>query len=166
LYNQPNFSSCASWNDNATTITNITTIDLPLVGIFVNVSNTACDIYRNSNETTISNEENITSTMRISGHLIVSRNLFVQTDYGIYIDNSDFKQPFNERVLDSAVCFATMNIAIFIDINYTFFCSINQEHKVVKLLQNSSSCAKKTVAGNGTNGSTSYLLSHPKWNIC
>jgi sugar lactone lactonase YvrE len=114
----------------------------------------------------VSNEENITSTMKISGDLIVSRNLFVKIDGGIYVDNSDFKQPFDEQIFDSAVCFATMKfvsrcIAIFIDINYTFYCSINQEHQVVKLLHTPSSCAEETIAGSGTNGSMPHLLSHP-----
>ncbi len=166
MYNQPNLSSCASWNDNPTTITNISTIELPLVGILVNISNTICDISPNSNTTPVSNEETITSVINISGYLIISRHLFFKTENGVYVDNSDFKQTFDERILDPAVCFAAKKfvsrcIAIFIDINNTFYCSLDQEHQVVKLLHHSSSCTEKIVAGNGTNGSTSRLLSHP-----
>jgi hypothetical protein len=133
-YNRPKFSPCASWNANAIPVTNINTVDLKLFGILINTS------YTNSS------------------------SLFVTLNGYSYANNSDFKNRVNTWITNPIINHTIKNIIsscsnLFIDLANSLYCST--EHKVIKLLLNDSSNPLETIAGNGTNGTTLYLLSSP-----
>lgn len=137
-HNQPRFSSCASWSSIAATVANITTIDNELSGIFID--NTVYAAYRGINQVIVWFNGDSTLPQIISNNSYNSSNAVTTT---VAMNHSDRCTNF------------------FIDYTYTLYCSMDLEHKVVKLFASGGWNTVELAAGNGTNGSGSYLLDTP-----
>ncbi len=125
------------------------------MGILENPNDTVRETPSNLSHIVLSNNETSTST---GNGLINSRNLFIMSNGNIYVDNDYFINRqldiwlLNTTTNDTVANFISRCTHLFIDINNSFYCSMNQEHKVVKLFDNQSSIVQVNVAGNASNG--------------
>jgi hypothetical protein len=93
--------------------------------------------------------------------------LFITNDGSMYVDNGVINHQVNKWLWNGTSLVTVKNInstcfALFIDMNDTLYCSIYREHKVIKVSLNNSSNIIIIAAGNGTVGSTPYMLDSPK----
>jgi hypothetical protein len=93
-YNQPNFTSNASWNPNATTFADNNTIGQSPFDIFINTNNTIYIPNQQTGQIIISSQENQTlitnnSITTSSSNLSNPYSLFVTILDNIYVDASN-----------------------------------------------------------------------------
>ena len=108
-----------------------------------------------------------TPTRIISGNLNSPYGIFVTINGDIYVDNTDVNHRVDKWSLNANSSVTVMNITsrcigLFVDINQTLYCSLDLEHKVVKISLISGLNAPIIIAGNGTLGSLSNMLNSPK----
>ncbi|CAF4182502.1 unnamed protein product, partial [Adineta steineri] len=166
-FNQPKFHPTATWNSNGITVANQSIVGANPYAIFVSTNNTIYVADRENKRIVMWQEENVNSTKIIHGNLTGSLSLFVTSNGDIYIDDSQG----NDRVLKWIAqinAFVTvMNVnsscgGLFIDINDTLYCSIYNQHQVVKRsLSNSVMNSNLVVAGTGIYGSASDQINSP-----
>lgn len=166
FYNQPNLSPCARWNPNATTFANSTTIGLQPRRIFINTENTVFVSSSDTNKVIVWTEGNDIPTRIISGGLNNSHGLFVTDNGDIYVDNGDANRRVDKWEPNATVSVPVMNITsrcyfMFIDLNRTLYCTLDLEHKVVKMSLFDSSKTVTAAAGNGSSGAGPSMLYHP-----
>jgi hypothetical protein len=166
-YNQPKFSSCASWNPNAITFGNISAIGRKPQGIFVTTSNMVYATITNLSEVLLWSATS--STPIETGFNVLSQpyGLFITDDGSMYVDNGAINHKVNKWLWNGTSSITVKNVnntcfALFIDMNDTLYCSIYLEHKVIKFSLNNSSSIFIIAAGNGTFGSTPYMLNSPR----
>jgi len=111
-------------------------------------------------------DNSINPTRTISGNLASPWSLFVTTSGDIYVDNGNpngrvDKWELNTNSSVPAMYVGSSCLGLFVDINDTLYCSLCNLHQVVTKSLNSDSNITRTVAGNGTAGSTSNMLSGP-----
>jgi hypothetical protein len=91
--------------------------------------------------------------------------IFVSTNGDIYVDNGD-----NGKVVkwtaNGTSSVVVMNVSsqclgLFIDINNTLYCSLNLEHRVVKMSLNGGAQTQTTIAGTGSPGAAADMLQNP-----
>jgi hypothetical protein len=102
-------------------------------------------------------------TRTISGNIASPYTLFVTTSGDIYVDNGQFNHQVDKWTLNTNSSVPAMYVGsgcygLFVDINNTLYCSLHGLNQVVTKSLNSDSNITKTVAGNGTAGSTSNML--------
>ncbi|CAF4329789.1 unnamed protein product, partial [Adineta steineri] len=166
-FNQPKFHPTATWNSNGITVANQSIVGANPYAIFVSTNNTIYVADRENKRIVMWQEENVNSTKIIHSNLTGSLSLFVTSNGDIYIDDSQG----NDRVLKWIAqinAFVTvMNVnsscgGLFIDINDTLYCSIYNQHQVVKRsLSNSVMNSNLVVAGTGIYGSASDQINSP-----
>jgi hypothetical protein len=137
-------------------------------GIFVNTNNYVYVSYVKTQHVFIWSNDNITLTRNISGNIIEPHSLFVTSNGDIYIDNGKNGSINIWTVNNTNSLIAMDNVrescfGLFIDINDTIYCSILEQHKVIKrsLQYSNSNSNWKLAAGNGSIGSTPNQLHSP-----
>jgi len=112
-----------------------------------------------------SNDPNLILYAQLS---LAALPIFVTTDRQIYIgDYITIKQiiRFSNSYSNQTTTIATVSsyyiLGLFVDLNNTLYCSMSHEYKVVKKSLNDSSSTMITVAGTGSSGSLSNLLTYP-----
>jgi len=164
-YNQPKFCPNASWNPNAITFANSSTVGTSPWCIFVNTNNA---IYATDNANSkilvwFNNSINPTRTISDSSSsiysLFVTTNGDIYADYGSSNDRVD-KWTFNANTSVPAMYFNSTCHALFIDINDTLYCSMSGVHKVVIKSLNTASNTTTTI-GAGVAGNISTMLNTP-----
>jgi hypothetical protein len=93
--------------------------------------------------------------------------LFVTTAGDIYVDSDNPTGRVDKWTVNATIGFPSMYTCkkcwdLFVDINNTLYCVMKDYHQVITKSLNSNSNALTIVAGNGTLGSTSYMLYYPK----
>jgi hypothetical protein len=165
-YNQPRFSSCASWNSNGITFANSSTINPSPTGIFVNINNTIYVASRYNGSIQVWDEHSITPMTTISGSLNEPHSLFVTIDGDIYVDNGWSHGRIDKWTQNATNSVTVMNVdgpcgGLFVDINNYLYCSLYYQHTVVKQSLNISVSTSPIVAGSNAEGSASNMLSYP-----
>jgi hypothetical protein len=165
-YNQPKFSSCATWNPNAITFANISTVGSQPIGIFVSINNTIYVTATNLNQMLEWTEGTNTLTRNISVGLSSPCGIFATINGDIYVDNGAINHRVDKWSWNATSSIAVMNATsrchnLFVDINDTLYCSNDLEHKVVKMSLNSGSNMVAMAAGTGTQGSQPDMLYCP-----
>jgi len=165
-FNQPTICPTASWNATGITFANNTVVSQPS-SIFVDADNTVYVSSRSLNLVRIWSGGSMTPTRNLSGNLNNPCGLFVTVDGGIYVDNGN-----NGQVVKWAVnttnSIIVMNVnstcfSLFVDINNTLYCSLENQHQVVTTsLNNNSPNPNMIVAGTGLPGSASDMLNQSK----
>jgi streptogramin lyase len=166
-YNQPKFSPNASWNPNATTFADSTTVGLHAFGIFVNTNNTVYVADYENGRIQVWLNKSINPTRTISGNLSSPYGIFVTTSGDIYVDNGLSNGRVDKWTLNTNSSVPAMYVGsacygLFVDINDTLYCSLPHLNQVVTKSLNSDSNITKVVAGTGTAASTSNALSYPE----
>ncbi len=165
-YNQPKFSTCATWNPDAITFANISTLGSQPVGIFVNTNNTIYVTVTNLSQILEWTEGSNTLTRNISNGLNNPCGIFTTIDGDVYVDNGVVNHQVDKWSWNATSSVVVMNVtsrcfSLFVDINNTLYCSNDLEHKVVKVSLNSNSTTPIIAAGNGTSGSEPNMLCNP-----
>jgi hypothetical protein len=165
-YNQPIFCSNASWDSNATTLANNSILAIYPSGVFVSSNNTIYVIDRANNRVLVWLNENNNSSGIISGNLYLPYSIFVTIAGDIYIDNGYSNGRVDKWAFNANTSVPVMNVSVycaglFIDISDNLYCSMHDNHQVAKRWLNDNAGTLTIVAGLGTNGSTSNMLTYP-----
>ncbi len=166
FYNQPKFSPCASWNPNATTFANISTVGSLPYGAFVDLNNTVYVAATSLSLVLVWSQGSNIPTRNISAGLSNPCGIFVTYNGDIYVDNGQSNGQVDMWTSNATNSINVMNvtsrcISLFIDINDTLYCAHDFLNQVVKASLNTGSTTVTLVAGNGTQGSGAYMLSGP-----
>jgi hypothetical protein len=94
-------------------------------------------------------------------------SIFVTTNGDIYVDNGDSNGRVVKWTLNSNTSVPVMYVksycvGLFVDINDALYCSIYNQHQVVKKWLNDNINASTMVAGTGLSGSASNMLNEPR----
>jgi hypothetical protein len=163
-YNQPKFSSCATWYPNATALIPESIVGSTPYALFVNGINTVYIVNQNSSNILLWSQGGFNLTKTISSNFSYPKSIFVSINADIYIDtgyNRVDKWTWNSS--NSTIVMNTSGncYGLFVDINNTLYCSIRLHHQVVKLSLNDSTKTQMPAAGNGSAGSEPHLLNNP-----
>jgi DNA-binding beta-propeller fold protein YncE len=93
-------------------------------------------------------------------------SLFVTITGEIYVDNGDNGRV-DKSTLNATQSITVMNVvdhcfSLFVDINDNLYCSMYNKHQVIKHSLSNIANPSKIVAGDGSSGSLSNKLSHPR----
>ena len=163
-YNQPKLSANASWNPNATTIANSSTIGLNPRGIFININDTIYIADRTNNRIQIWLSGSILPTNTISVSLSTPNFVFVTITGDMYFSNLNKnieKWSLDTNMSAGVIYTNSMCFGLFVDISNTIYCSMALLHQVVKKWLNDNSTTWTIVGGNGTAGNNSNMLQGP-----
>jgi len=167
-YNQPMFPTNSTWDQNATTFANQTQIGSDPIGLYIDTNNSIYTINKNNGRILIwmnnSNDTNLILYAQLSSS---AYSILVTTNGQIYVaDSGLIKQiiQFSNSYSNQTTTIATVSsdiYGLFVDLNNTLYCSMFDGHQVVKKWLNSNSSAMATVAGTGSAGTASNMLSYP-----
>ena len=120
----------------------------------------------NLNKVLVWSTANATPTKYLDGGLNNPNGLFVTSNGDVYVDNGDVNHRVEKWAWNASSSVAVMNITsrchyAFVDVNNTLYCSLDLEHKVVKMSLNQNSGTVTIAAGNGTAGAGPYMLWNP-----
>ena len=165
-YNEPRFSANATWNPNAITFANMSVIGTNPCGIFININNTIYVANRANNSIQIWTNNSLIPTKTISGNLSNPSSIFVTITGDIYVDNSGVNGRVDKWSPNASVSIAVMNVnstcrGLFVDVTNTLYCSMVNNHRVIKRWLNDISILSTTIAGTGTAGNNSLMLNSP-----
>ena len=132
-------------------------------GLFIDTNNSIYSMNRDNGKIFIwmnnSNDPTFTLSTPFSSNVF---SMFVTTNGLIYLgDGKSIKQITKSNQIIEISSISDYILSVFIAINNIFYCSINGLHKVVKKSLDDISSTTTTVAGNGTQGSSSKLLNGP-----
>ena len=134
--------------------------------MFINTNNTVFIAARSLSQVQVWPEGSPNSSIIISGGLNWTHNVFVTRDGDIYVDDGFFNKQVKKWSFNATNGVTVMHVShacagLFVDINNTLYCSIDQFHKVTKKSMSNVSSIIITAAGTGTVGSTSDQLYSP-----
>jgi hypothetical protein len=166
-FNQPKLSSCSMWNSSAKTIQYSRAVDAEPSALFVDTNDTIYASLPNLDQIRIWSNEDSSSGISLSSGLIKPSSIFV-TNYGeIYIDNSVTNRRIDKYTSHRTSINAWMYLnstchTIFIDLNFDFYCSMTEEHQVIKKSLYLNADVIGIAAGSGTSGSDAFMLNTPR----
>ena len=168
--NQPEFCPNASWNPNATTFADNTTIGHNSFAMFINQNNSIFAANPNNGEILIWYNGNVNLTTTILTNLSGPYSLFVTSNDQIFVNNnqqnnrvdqwtmsSNNNPNFSSSTLVVGSCFG-----LFVDLNDNLYCSQSTLHQVQSQPLTNSSNTFGVVAGTGCAGSSSNMLNNPQ----
>ncbi|CAF0764869.1 unnamed protein product [Adineta steineri] len=166
-FNQPKFCTTSIWNYNGITFANQSIYGLYPRAIFVNTNNTIYVANQEDNTIVMWNEENVNPTKIIHGDFTQPYSLFVASNGDIYIDDGFENGRVQKWIAETNNFLTVMNVnsscwGLFVDINNTLYCSMPDDHQVVKrLLNDSMTTSNRIAAGTSIRGSALNELNHP-----
>ncbi|CAF1071686.1 unnamed protein product [Adineta steineri] len=166
-YNQPKFSSCATWDTNATTFSNNNTIGMKPYSVFVNTNNSIYVSGITSNQVYVWYNGSSSPNRNISRGSNISYSIFVGNNDDLYVDNGLYNDRVDKWSLNATNSSIAMYVnkycrGIFVDMVNNIYCSIGFLNKVIKKPLNNDVNITTIAAGTGNNGSGSYMLSDPR----
>jgi NHL repeat len=166
-YNQPKFCRNATWNESAITFATIALVGVNPWALFVNTNNTIYGGNRESGIVRVWQEGSSVPIRNISGNLTLPYSLFVSDNNDIYVDNGQVnfrvdKWSSNSNIVVAAMYTCGACIGVYIDIKNNLYCSMTTSHQVVSKSLNDRLNVWNVVAGTGTSGSNSFMLSNPR----
>lgn len=165
-FNQPKFSSCATWNANATTLADENLIGQFPTDVFINTRNSIYVINDQNNRVLIGHNGTLARYESISESWVNPWSLFV-TDIGdIFIDNGYTNGRVDKWLWNRAQRVSVMNVnssctGLFIDVANSLYCSSANEHRVLKLELDYHTSTPMVVAGTGCPGPIVNMLDYP-----
>lgn len=167
-YNQKELCASATWNPDAIRAVNDSTVIVRPSGLFIDGNNM---IYVNNGSAIhilVWLQGNFSVTRTISTPSTLGTAVFVATSGDIYSfsneSNSHGVVKWTNSIANSSIVMQVDGncFAVFVDVYDNIYCSMNDQHQVVKRSFFDAVNMTGIIAGNGTNGSTSYLLSSPR----
>lgn len=168
-YNQPGICSSAMWDPNGITFGHSGISGSQPSNVFIDVTNA---IYVSSQilfSVRMWSAEDDIPRRDLSAPFDNVSSVFVTGNGDIYassgIDGEIVKWELNATNSTSILIASSICYSIFVDINNTLYCSIESQHQLVKYFlddNNNNNNVSVIVAGNGSPGSGSDMLSSPK----
>ena len=165
-YNRPILSACATWNPNAITLADSNTFGFEPTGLFVNTNNTVFATSLGLHSVLVWPEGSLNATQSIFTNLSRQNSIFVTSNGDVYADNG-YSNDGVAKWTSSTSSVTTSMLAtgvcggLFVDIYDSLYCSQSGSHRVLKKAVDSNASTSAVVAGNGTAGSSSYMLNSP-----
>ncbi len=169
-YNQPKFSSNVTWNPNATTFADNSTIGQYPSDIFINTNNTIYVPNQQYGQIIIWSQQNQTQTTSNSitnSNLTNAYSLFVTISNDIYVDTlnsiggvSKWISNLTNGILIMRTCQKCWDL--FVDINNMLYCSLGERHQVIAKSLNYSTNIFLIVAGTGSADTALNTLDNPR----
>lgn len=136
------------------------------MNIFVDANNTVYFAAINLDQVLVWSDSGSRSRWNISTGQNRTCSVFASTNGDVYVDNGQSKRRVDKWVWNKPKSIPVMNVTsrcidLFIDIYDTLYCSNDQKHKVVKASLVNGPNKAIIVAGNGTEGTGSYMLRNP-----
>ena len=158
-YNQPTFCVNATWDANATTFAH----NSSSYTLFITTNNTIYSAGNDNGRIRIWLNDSTVPVLTLYGNLSTSVSIFVTQNGDIYVDNGQIEK----FTLSSNKSVTVMSVAsrcygLFVDISNTLYCSDVFNHQVVKKWLGDNLITGTRVAGNGSVGSASHMLSLPR----
>jgi hypothetical protein len=165
-YNQPKLPPCACWNSDGITFDTTEVVGLLRLGLFVGRNNTVYVADYVNNRVQVWGGGSTTVTKTIFDTLPHPNTLFVNIDGDIYV-GSDSVKTVEKWTINETKSVVAMNVSnscwgLFVDIAHNLYCSLQDEHRVVKQSPNAGINMFNTVAGNSSRGSASHMLTRPR----
>ncbi|CAF1638410.1 unnamed protein product [Adineta ricciae] len=165
--NQPIFCSNATWNPKGITFADETIVGTWPSTLFIDTNNTIYVASYIKKEILIWFNQSSNSTKIIRGDFLYPKSMFVTNLGDIFIDNGGVNNQVDKWISKNETFINMMNVdsicfGLFVDQNNSLYCSMGNEHKIVKKWLNDIEVTPTTVAGNGTEGSAPNQLFHPR----
>ena len=165
-YNRPKFSACATWNPNAITLADNTTFRGRSSGLFVTTINTVYAAGLDLPTILVWPQGSVNVTQRILTSLSIPYRIFVTTNgdfyAGISIVGHRVEKWAKNATNSSTVMFINRPCnGLFVDVYDSLYCSLWADHRVTMKTVDSDANTLVIVAGTGTNGSASNMLTNP-----
>ena len=166
-FNQRKFCPNVTWNPNAITFANISTVGSTPFSLFINRNNTIYVANREKGLIQIWQNSSVNPTKTINGSWLNVYSFFVTTNEEIYVYNYNAgyridKWTKNENTSISVLSVGSDCYGLFVDINDNLYCSMRDLHQVVAKYLNTDVNTFTVVAGTGYEGSTSHTLKYPR----
>ncbi|CAF1313923.1 unnamed protein product [Adineta ricciae] len=165
-YNRPKLCANASWNANATTLTDSSLMGSIPTTVFVDTNNTVYVRDAYSQIIQMWFQSNITLTKNISQSSSYSYGLFVTSSGDIYSDNALRSGEVSRWTINASNAVPAMYstqpcFGLSVDTNNILYCSLFTVNQVVARSLNDVSTSLTVVAGTGCSGSGSNQLTTP-----
>ena len=164
-YNRPNLNAFASWSANAITLASDVIVGSSPYGVFVNTDNVVYAVDETSSRIQIWENGSVYPTKTYVVNWGPPKSIFVSISGGIYLGSfwTDGIVRITTNGNSSIPVMSTDGkcIGVFVDIVDNLYCSVLDQHKVVKKSLNSLSNTTLIVAGTGCIGSTLNMLNTP-----
>ncbi|CAF1170636.1 unnamed protein product [Adineta steineri] len=167
-FNQPKFCSTAAWNSNGIIFANRSIVGQYPMAIFVSTNNTIYVANRENNTIVIWQEDSVNPTKIIPGNFTRPNSHFVTSNGDIYIDDGEKNGRVHKWIAGTNSFITVMKVkslcySLFVDINDTLYCSMRDDHQVLKRsLNDSLMTSNRVAAGKGSLGSGSNQLNEPR----
>ena len=164
-YNRPKISPCASWNPNAVTFADSSTMIATSTGLFVDTNNTVYATAFSLHSALVWTTGSPNATRSIFSGLTSSHSIFVTIDGDAYVDNGNTHHRLEKWATNASNSTIAMYVdgacgGVFVDIYESVYCSLTEYHRVLKRSIDGDANTTSIVAGNGTLGSAPDLLHH------
>ncbi|CAF1555305.1 unnamed protein product [Adineta steineri] len=165
-FNQPKFCPTADWNPHGITFVNHTSVGNRPYVLFINKNNTFYSFNREKNVVLMWINNSIDPNKINSNSIGDSYSMFVTTIGDIYIDNGRNysrvdKLTLNTNTFNKVMSVGSSCFSLFIDINDTLYCSLFNEHIIIKRWLNNNQMASTIAAGTNGYGSALNQLHSP-----
>ena len=162
-YNRPTFSPYATWDSNAITLADSSTLGQTVTGLFVNTNNTVYATSFGLQSVLVWPEGSNNVTQSIFTNLNSSYSIFVTTNGDIYADDGIYNHRVQKWASNTLTITTTMFVdsvcgGLFVDVYDSLYCSETNFHRVSKKTVDSDANSSVVVAGNGNAGSASHML--------
>jgi sugar lactone lactonase YvrE len=166
-YNQPKFSSCATWNPNAITLANSSLPNSIPNTVFVTMNDTIYVTSTGYNCVQVWLERNSTPTRNYCAGLLFPYTVFVTLTGDVYIDNGFSYDQVDKWTSNGTNGTIAMYVpgncyGLFVDIYNNIYCSPFGFNHVMKRSFTDDANTSTIIAGNSTIGSTPNLLNGPR----
>ena len=169
-YNQPKFCSSATWSSDASTFANTHDVGAEPRSLFVDTNNSVYVSATSLNRINVWPIGKPNPTRMINGSLSNVTAVFVTLYGDIFTGESNQfshtylvqKWSINATSSVRVMVLEDQCFNLFVDIYDNIYCSMENLHQVVRRLSTDGTITTAIVAGNGTSGSTSNMLSSPR----
>lgn len=140
--------------------------DFDASDVFVDANNTVYFSAIKINQVLVLSEGGSRSRWNISAGRNKTHSVFATINGDVYLDNGRSKGRVDKWIWNTNISIPVMNVTsqcidLFIDIYDTLYCSNDQQHQIVKASLVNGTNETTITAGNGTNGTGSYMLNAP-----
>jgi hypothetical protein len=168
-FNQPKLCSNATWSENGTTFVDSNTLGGAARGFFINNDDTIFVAAHQKSQILIWSNESIAPVRSISVNLYRYTALFATIKNDIYFANDNELGRIEKWTKASNdITFVTKLsdncFGLFVDVNNTLYCSLQNERKVVKIFRNEKNAIKILITGTRSVGVGVNEFSSP-WGI-
>ncbi|CAF1537569.1 unnamed protein product [Adineta ricciae] len=164
--NLPKLCPTALWSQTAMTFADQSVVGEHPGNIFINTNNTIFVVHRQRNQILVWNENDTLPSYDISVEFRLTNSIFVRENGDIYIGDSDENRRVQRWIASNKTFVTVMKVAsacygLFIDVIDNLYCSMQNEHQVVKKSLHDLGLVPTIVAGTDILGKAPNQLNQP-----